>query len=169
MDQTILDAVIGLRAPWLTPLIVAFTKLTGPTFMLIYAAIFSVFNRKHFVPVIAGVGLANLTSHIWKKVIERPRPDAALHLVEETNFSMPSGHAVGATAFAVVIGLAIGMGAHKWWSLAVWILALLVGLSRLYVGVHWPSDVVIGWLLGAFVAGGVYYGVTTSSNRLRRH
>ncbi|WP_245802108.1 phosphatase PAP2 family protein [Corynebacterium pacaense] len=145
LDQQILDLFINHRLAWLTPLVIAFTTLTGPTFMWIYSIIVGCATRRIWPPV--AVGAANIISHVLKKVVDKQRPGAS-QLVEETNASLPSGHAVGAAAFAMVLTLLV----RRWWVSAVWLLALLVGLSRVYVGVHWPSDILAGWALGAGVA-----------------
>ncbi|BAU97246.1 membrane-associated phospholipid phosphatase [Corynebacterium suranareeae] len=158
MDQLILDVLIDIRIAVLTPMIILFTQLTGPTLMFIYSLVWGVWQKNVIAPL--AVGLANLASHFLKKLLERPRPDIAFHLVEETNFSLPSGHAVGVAACAV----AIGYFANKWWKIMLWVLALLVGLSRLYVGVHWPSDVLVGWAIGAVIP----VIVITSWSYLRR-
>lgn len=159
MDQLILDAFIGMRLSWLSPAIIVFTQLTGPTLMFVYALVWGLMRKNATAPI--AVGLANLISHFLKKAFERPRPSAAEHLVEETNFSFPSGHAVGAAACAVAVGYSL----RRWWKLTLWVIALLVGFSRLYVGVHWPSDVLAGWVIGALTSVVVF----TSWNFLRRH
>lgn len=158
MDQLILDAFIGLRVSWLSPVIILFTQLTGPTLMFVYALVWGLFRKSATAPI--AVGLANLISHFLKKAFERPRPNAAEHLVVETNFSFPSGHAVGAAACAAAVGYSV----NRWRKLTLWVIALLVGLSRLYVGVHWPSDVLAGWAIGALTSVVVF----TSWNLLRR-
>ena len=159
MDQLILDAFISMRLAWLSPAIILFTQLTGPTLMFAYALAWGLVRKSATAPI--AVGLANLISHFLKKALERPRPSATEHLVVETNFSFPSGHAVGAAAFAVAVGYSV----NRWWKLTLWVIALLVGLSRLYVGVHWPSDVLAGWAIGALTSVVVF----TSWNLLRRH
>lgn len=141
----ILSVFTDMRLDWLTPLVIAFTTLTRPLFLLGLAGILGLWWRSVFPPL--AVGAANLSSHLLKQLIDRPRPDPAGHLVTETNPAMPSGHAVGAAAFAMVITLLF----RRWWVLWLWLGALLVGLSRLYVGVHWPSDLLVGWALGAAV------------------
>lgn len=150
VDQLLLDIFLGMRVDTLTPAIIAFTLITGPTLMWIYSLVLGLVMRSAFPPV--AVGVANLISHFSKKFLGRPRPDPMNHLVEETNHSLPSGHSVGAAAFAMVITLLV----HRWWVGLVWIFAILVGLSRLYVGVHWPSDLLVGWVLGVLTVFVIY-------------
>ena len=76
-----------------------------------------------------------------KRLIGRERPPAEQWLVEASNYSLPSGHATGAAAFAMALTLIIG-----------WVGALVIGLSRLALGVHWVEDVLTGWILEAIVA-----------------
>jgi undecaprenyl-diphosphatase len=102
-----------------------------------------------FVAVAGGQVLSSLL----KFEVDRPRPDLVSHLVSETSLSFPSGHAMlsavtyltlgsmaarflpGRTTKIFVLGLAI-------------LTTLLVGASRVYLGVHWPSDVLAGWCAG---------------------
>ena len=89
-------------------------------------------------------------------MIARPRPDVALHLADIADASFPSAHAAGAMALYPLLGLLLGMllsrRAGQAGAAAGVALALLVGLTRLVLGVHWPSDVLAGWLLGGVVA-----------------
>ena len=61
---------------------------------------------------------------------------------------------------------------RRWWVLILWVVALLISVSRLYVGVHWPSDLLVGWVIGAvtvLVVHRVYIGITSwNRHRLRR-
>ncbi|MFP7366673.1 phosphatase PAP2 family protein [Corynebacterium callunae] len=150
MDQHILEFFLQLRTPSPNPLVVAFTHVTGPTAALALAAIISLAKRSVFPA--SAVLIANLSSTLLKALLQRPRPQIAPHLVTETNFSLPSGHAVGAAALATVLTLLF----RRWWVIAIWLLTLLIGLARLYVGVHWPSDLLAGWSLGCVVVLGVY-------------
>ncbi len=92
---------------------------------------------------LAGSALLNLLA---KHAFARPRPDLWLSIAPETTYSFPSGHAMGSmTLGAVAILLA---WRTRWrWPVAVvaGVFVLLVGLSRVYLGVHYPSDILAGW------------------------
>jgi membrane-associated phospholipid phosphatase len=84
----------------------------------------------------------------------RPRPPAAEQLIPETGFSLPSGHAVDATVVVGVLALVLVVRTvSRWRRAAIVALATVTiaaaGVGRIYLGVHWATDVVTGWLLGA--------------------
>ena len=103
------------------------------------------------VVAIGGSALVNLA---FKSIFERARPELWDRAVEVTNYSFPSGHALSTSAFALTV--VVLLWHTKWRTLAIIIGALYaatVGFTRLYLGVHYPTDVIGGWLLGiAWVA-----------------
>lgn len=101
--------------------------------------------------VLGTVGLASVVSTVTKIVVGAERPPAAGQLLAETDHSFPSGHVTGTVALlgilAVVIGRRRGCTAQLLGLTAV--AGLVVAATRLYLGVHWLTDVVGGALLGS--------------------
>jgi undecaprenyl-diphosphatase len=96
--------------------------------------------------VLLGRGL----SEVQKFTIARARPELQPHLVVVKTSSFPSGHAASSMIFYLTLALALVPGTQRRWlaSAGAVFLSLLIGTSRVMLGVHWPSDVVGGWTFG---------------------
>ena len=94
-----------------------------------------------------GRGLAEAQKY-W---VARVRPDIEPHLVVVKTSSFPSGHATNSMIFYLMLSLVLTRGTqwHRAAAAAAIALSLLIGLSRVMLGVHWPSDVIGGWAFGA--------------------
>jgi undecaprenyl-diphosphatase len=104
--------------------------------------------------VIVAVGGAMLLNLLLKLGFDRPRPGLVPHLTEAYQSSFPSGHSMSSAATYLTLGAMLARVQPRRW-LKVYFLSLaigvmfIVGVSRVYLGVHWPSDVLAGWAAGA--------------------
>lgn len=100
--------------------------------------------------------LAGASASILKQIFARPRPELVPHLDAISNLSFPSGHATNAAAILVLAAMLLPTRQRGGWISLGIIGAGLIGASRLWLGVHWPSDVLGGflWGLGFALAGG---------------
>lgn len=118
-----------------------------------------------------GVGLAvALLPELLKAVFARPRPTLWPWLIPTSGYAFPSGHAVAGMALYPLLGwlLLRGRRLGRAGALAGAAIGVFIGLSRLYAGVHWPSDVLAGWALGAGLSLGAGRWLARASARLDR-
>jgi undecaprenyl-diphosphatase len=100
------------------------------------------------------VGGAMILNVVLKDNFERPRPDLVSHVVEVNFTSFPSGHSMGAAATYLTLGALLARAQSRrrlklyFLGLAIFF-TVIVGISRIYLGVHWPTDVLAGWTAGA--------------------
>ena len=98
------------------------------------------------------------TSELLKAYFARLRPDFVPHLDPISSAAYPSGHANNAAVVYILFIMLVPQARHPLWQVAAAAMILLTGLSRIMLGVHWPTDVIGGWMLGtsfAFMAGAV--------------
>ena len=150
------DSPIG--PPWLEGAMRDITSLgSGSVLVLIVTAVivYLLMIRRPATALLIFVAVAGgqVLSSLLKAGIDRPRPDLVSHLVNETSFSFPSGHAMLSAVTYLTLGSLAARFLHgrttKIFVLCLAVLTtVLVGISRVYLGVHWPSDVLAGWCAG---------------------
>ncbi len=97
--------------------------------------------------------VATMLSLSLKSLFEIPRPEDVRFVIEAHGYSMPSGHTIRSFASAMFLHPLVNNGKSR---LLIWMLAALMGLSRIFVGVHYPSDVLAGALIGGIIG---YVGI----------
>jgi undecaprenyl-diphosphatase len=165
-DQTILlffrtpnDLSDPIGPPWMEEMARDITALgsyavLSIVFCAVVIYLFMAHRRAAAFWVLAAVGGGVLLSNVLKLVYERPRPDLVPHAARVFTTSFPSGHATLSAIIYLTLG-ALLAGLHGslrfkvyFLSLAI-LLTIAVGISRVYLGVHYPTDVLAGWCIGA--------------------
>lgn len=162
--ETALHIPIGPE--WLLQTMTDISALGGTSLTVIIVAIiggfFCLINKyRALIYLLVSVCGGAFVMQMMKGFFNRPRPTEVPHLQEITETSFPSGHSMVAAIVYLTLAaiLAKTTKSHKLkaYYLAVALsLALLIGLSRIYLGVHYPSDVIAGWLAGAVWASLTY-------------
>jgi undecaprenyl-diphosphatase len=126
------------------------------TFVTLSAVAYLALTRRHRIAafVLGAIGGGLLVSTVLKMFYHRPRPDLVPHGMDVFTASFPSGHAMmSAIAYLTLATLLARVDQNRSVKVLILLLGvgttLLVGASRIYLGVHWPSDVLAGWCIGA--------------------
>ena len=124
---------------------------------------------RYGIPVSAGAISVTVINKIIKNLVQRERPDQIYHLIKQGGYSFPSGHSITSMfVFGMLIYLVrVNVQNRKAANVLTVIIAVpmvCIGLSRIYLGVHYPSDVLAGWALGI----AVMMVVIEIADRLRR-
>lgn len=157
-----LDPSLPIGPAWLQTSMTDITALGGVsvlTLLTLCAAGYLLAARKAATAVflVAAVSSGALLSSLFKLGFARARPDVVTHLVEVHTASFPSGHAMNSAVVYLTLGALLARAEDDrrvriyLTSLAIG-LTFTIGFSRVYLGVHWPSDVVAGWCVGAIWA-----------------
>lgn len=147
---------IGPR--WLRSAMLDITAVGGVTVLTVLTVIvtgYLLMTRKAAMAALVAVAVSGgaLVSTMLKGSFNRPRPDIVPHLVEVHTASFPSGHAMNSAVVFLTLGALLAR-THQAYAVQAYIigvsilLTLTIGFSRVYLGVHWPSDVLAGWVVG---------------------
>ena len=155
LDDPVRNAFYGIRTDWLTPIVKIITYMANwetVTVICLALLIYKKTSVSYGIPAAAGALFISLFNKILKAAVQRPRPDDVLHLVSEGGYSFPSGHSITSMFFYGMLIYLVRTHAksRKQADILSAVLAvpmILVGPSRIYLGVHYPSDVLAGWCL----------------------
>lgn len=155
-DDPVRNFFYGLRSDWLTPIVRAITYLGNwQTIVILCLALLIIKPTRitYGIPVSAGAIFVTVLNRVIKHLIQRPRPDDIMHLVSEGGFSFPSGHSITSMfVYGMLIYLVRSHVKNRQLADVLTVLLCIpligVGLSRIYLGVHYPTDVLAGWFLG---------------------
>ncbi|OBG58140.1 phosphatase PAP2 family protein [Mycobacterium sp. E3339] len=179
IDQPVTRWLAAHRELWLTAALRAVTIAGGPLFLTAVAFPISVaagYRCRSWRPVLlalVGGGVVPLVLFIAKALVGRKRPPLPFALVDADGYSFPSGHATGTAAIMVISAWMLTRWLILRWAgrVIVWTVAIgsafLIGFSRVYLGVHYVSDVLSGWMLGLAWAGTVILVGTWWDDSLR--
>lgn len=153
------DPGIPIGPSWLTKALTDITSLGGVTVLTLVtllSVIYLLLVRKRIAALFVLLSVLGgwLISSSLKLGVARPRPDIVPHLVDVHDFSFPSGHAMLSAVTYLTLGLMLaqmqgGRAVRYYFMLVAIVLTLLIGVSRVYLGVHYPTDVLGGWCAGA--------------------
>lgn len=166
LDETIL---LAMRMPgdlsdpigphWLEEIGRDLTALGGVaviTLLILCAVIYLILEKRYRIALFALLSVAGglLVSTLLKNLFDRPRPDLISHDSLVYTASFPSGHSMMAAVVYLTLAVLLMQAQRRWRTksfllTAALLLTALVGVSRVYLGVHWPTDVLAGWTAGA--------------------
>jgi undecaprenyl-diphosphatase len=157
-DDTVRNFVHSFASPALTNLMHIASFLGSTIFLIIFGTIIVIFflflkrRRPAAIFAITTVGSGILISTL-KLLFKRARPEPFFDTILPASFSFPSGHSLGSLCFYLALAAIITVRIeNRIAQIATWItaifLVLLIGISRIYLGVHFPSDVVAGYAVG---------------------
>lgn len=153
------DNEVPIGPAWLHQSMIDITALGGGpvlTLITILTMGYLIARQRGRLAVLLGVLIAagGFMNNLLKQVFIRERPEIVPHLVEVSSASFPSGHAMNSAMVYLTLA-ALLASTERSWRVRVFLmftalfLTLIVGASRVYLGVHWPTDVLAGWSVGA--------------------
>ena len=158
IDNSVYNLIKNIRNEQLTNILIVFTNLGGILnlffiTLIIVIILFLLKKRKYAIAIALNIMISSSAYIILKNIFARPRPDKTYSLINESGYSFPSGHSTNNMAFyGLIIYLIYTNVKNKIFrNLCCCILAIvpiIIGFSRIYLGVHYFSDVIAGFCLG---------------------
>ena len=154
-DMKIQELVFSLRQDWLTAILVPFS-FTGNWEIIVPICLVLLLCKKtrHTFgdPLSVSALLSTGVYLLTKSIIRRPRPDMLVQLTYASGFSFPSGHTQTSFVFAFMLVFLLNKYRKddpllKLWTFLIELWTFLIAFSRMYLGVHWPTDIIGGWCI----------------------
>lgn len=168
-DVSVLTTLNSFANDWLTSFFTVITSLGSSVFVvagvtLAVATMWYIGRRKDAVFLLFAAGGTAVINILFKLFFARDRPDIFQHLVVENGYSFPSGHAMISMSLALAVIVLAWRTKHRAAALVIGSLyVLLVGISRLYLGVHYPSDIIGGWCVSILWVLSLYHALARFS------
>jgi len=155
-DPFLQTAILEFRPPLITRFLTFLTYTANWQFIMGICLVILILPQTRWFPGLvlsASPLFSTLLYKLIKEILRRPRPEEALHLIQQGGFSFPSGHAMtGLVFYGLVLYFlhsSIKNSSTRGVLLAVGVFYIFsIGFSRVYLGVHYPSDVLAGWCMG---------------------
>ena len=180
IDQSVFLFFNGLHISWLDPLFFFISNrfVWIPLYLLLAFFLFRRYRKKAWIivaAVVMSVFLSDQSCNLIKRSVQRPRPSHETELIDQVHlvakpdgtlykggpYGFPSSHAANAMALAFIVVASLTRE-KTLWTLLMFFWMLLVSYSRIYLGVHYPSDIIVGWCVGALWSGLIIFGLQKS-------
>jgi len=168
-DGSLMLMLHTLSRPWLDQVMLGITRTGGALTVVAFAGLLYWLHRRRERSLFWGAAVSFLgavsLNGLLKTFFARPRPNVFSPLTVVYTYSFPSGHTVAAISLYGFLAFALWQAGQKWWATlsAMWV--LFIALSRVYLGVHYPSDVIGALAFGGIWLLSVIYWLTTSRDR----
>lgn len=151
-DNDIYTVISSLKSNFMTSFLKTITRFADeePLILIAIICLIAIKNRKIGASIVVNLASSAFVNHLIKEIVQRPRPPMEFRMVEESSFSFPSGHAMtGATFYGLIIYFILKNVKNKKLRNTICVvlslLIFLIGMSRIYLGVHYASDVLAGF------------------------